>query len=104
MRFIYHPNDGMKDLIRNNIANYGNDFLYGFVEDGSVGQLSRLGLYLVCELNIVGSVHYYINPLAIVAKNDYDAIRIYNEETGKDASVMCMLEPIAAKAKVEAAE
>ena len=39
-----------------------------------------------------------------MAKNDYDAIRIYNEETGKDASVMCMLEPIAAKAKVEAAE
>ena len=104
MRFIYHPNQGMIDLIRNNIANYGNDFLYGYVEDGSIGQLNRLSLYLVCELNIIGSMHYYINPLAIVAKNDYDSSRIYNEQMGRDASVMCLLENNAAKAKVEPVE
>lgn len=100
IRFIYKPNQDMLRLIRETIADYGNDFLYGIIEETDKYQLKKRGLYLMCEEKTVAGIVVYSNPLAVVAKNQSDAARIYFEETGMNSSCMCDLELIAAKAKV----
>ena len=100
IRFIYEPNEGMKDLIKTNIANYGEDILYGLLEEASAYQLKGMSIYLVCEDVQTYGGHVYTNPLAVVAKNEFDASRIYYAETEKNSSIMCVLEQNAAKAHV----
>ena len=104
IRFIYEPNQGMVDLIRSNVADYGEDFLYGLLEDQHMLNLKGLAIYLVCEDILTDNGHVYTNPMAIAAKNEFEASRIYYEETNKNSSIMCMLEERASKAKVKRVE
>ena len=100
IRFIYEPNEGMKDLIKTNIANYGEDVLYGVLEEASAYQLKSMSIYLVCEDMQTYGGHVYTNPLAVAAKNEFEASRIYYAEMEKNSSIMCVLEQNAAKAHV----
>ena len=100
IRFIYKPNEIMMDLIKRNIADYGNDFLYGILDEGMKYQLKKCGIYLVCEQIIVSGISIYKNPLAVVAHGQQDAANLYYQETGQNASIMCDLEQYANKAKV----
>jgi len=101
IKFKYNLNAGLINLIRSTIVDYGDEYIIGILEDSSKYQLSKMGIFLVCEENTVNRNIIYSNPLAVVAKNQSDAIRIYYDYTGKDASVMCDLEAYANKAKVE---
>lgn len=101
IRFIYEPNEGMKDLIKTNIANYGDEYLYGVLEEASAFQLKNMSIYLVCEDMQTYGGHVYTNPLAVAAKNEFEASRIYYAETEKNSSIMCILEQNAAKAYVK---
>ena len=100
IRFIYKPNPDMLRLIKESIADYGNDFLYGIMDEADKYQLRKRGLYLMCEEKFVAGIVVYSNPLAVVAKNQSDASRVYFEETEKNSTCMCDLESIAARAKV----
>ena len=104
IKFIYTPNNGIMKLINTSIADYGNSYLYRILEDGCELKLNNLQIFLVCEPVDSNGTHYYRNPLAVVAINDYDAVRVYFEETQQPGSVMCTLEKVASKAKVKSVD
>ena len=100
IEFKYPLNTEMMNQISGTITNYNKDYLKGILEDGMQGQLKRMGIYLVCEEDDVNDRMVYSNPLAVAAKGQQDACRVYYDYTGKNSSVMCDLEPYAHKAKV----
>ena len=101
IKFIYNPNPEMMKLIIGNVADYSNSFLYGIMEEETKFQLKNMQLYLVCEINDSDGMRFYSNPLAVVAKSDYDAVGVYYKETEKPGSIMCVLENSVVGLKVE---
>jgi len=101
IRFIYKPNEQMMQMINSEIVDYGNDFLYGIMDEQDKYMLKKRAIYLMCEEEPRYGKMIYKNPLAVVAKNQSDAARIYFEWTGANSSCMCELEQYANKAKVQ---
>lgn len=105
IRFKYKPNIQILQLIGETVHDSsGPDnegFIYGILEEESKHQLSRLALFLVCSTTDASGYRMYSDPTAVVAKNDYDAVRIFAEDMDKPGSVMCMLEEFANKISVK---
>ena len=88
IKFRYRMDNTLYNLVTDNM-DYTSYYLDGYMEEGlSEYQLSRYRLYLVCE-----EVNYNsdkssevinINPIAIVAKDEYAAVYLYNKITGKE--------------------
>ena len=100
IEFKYPLNTALMNEISSTVDNYNKDYLKGILEEGSVQQLKFMGIFLLCEEEEVNNSMVYRNPLAVVAKSQQDACRVYYDYTGKDSSVMCDLEPFANKVKV----
>lgn len=88
LKFKYRMKPSIARLVRENV-DYNNDYLVGYMESGmSKYQLYMSRLYLVCEelnhestkVDEVGNV----NPIAIVAQNEYNAVYLFNKITGKE--------------------
>ena len=103
IRFKYRPNDEMLQMIMQVTENHITDgTIYGILREEDKFQIKSKSLFLVCGVRENEyHKHIYSDPTAVVAKNDYEAIEIYAEDTGNSGSVMCTLETNAAKAKVE---
>ena len=91
LKFKYIPKSNIVNLITSNISNYNGEYIEGIFEEETKNQIGTYGLYLVCELEFKGGSSYYTNPLAVVAKNDYDAIRVFFMHTDKEGSIVCKL-------------
>lgn len=92
--FRYAIKENLLPLVKENIVNYGSDYLIGYMEEGIAGQLKHVSLYLVCEMaEPNNSMIIYQNPIAIVARNNTEAVRVFYELTQKDnGTVLCEIE------------
>ena len=102
IRFKYKPNDGLMGLIRTSIPNYEDEYLYGVLREEDRFQLRYRGVYLVCS---TAEDRYgrriYDNPTVVIAKNDYEAVSVFYDDTELNGSVMCAIADRANKIIVE---
>ena len=100
VNFKYRIHESLIPLIQKDIMNYNNNFLIGYLEEGS--DLRYSGLYLVCEIKRMQNIDIRLNPIAVVARNESEEIRIYQEITEiNDCTVICELERRCDALKVE---
>jgi hypothetical protein len=98
----------MSEFIANNVSpDINTKYLIGYLPDNyrAGSMLAMCKLYVVCSASADedNPTLEYKNPVAVVAKNDSDAIRIYNEEFDKnDGTMLFVADESAIKAKVEA--
>lgn len=88
IKFRYKVPDNLVPLMVQTIVEYSGDYIIGYLEENLSGQLRHTSLYLVCELEFINDVQVYKNPLAIVSRNDTEAVLLYNKVTGKDNGAM----------------
>lgn len=102
VKFIYNVKQNLQSLIKSTIADY-DDYskLVGYVDEGRIGSLEHTSVYLVCEMKYTDTLMVYTNPLAIIAKNDIEAVQLYNDVTSVIGGVLCEMESNCSKLKVE---
>jgi hypothetical protein len=83
IKFKYTLPRELLPLIRQVVVDYTDDFMYGCMNEGLVGQLKHCTLFLVCEYEEINSQQVYRNPVVVVARNDSAAVETYNEMTNK---------------------
>ena len=89
IKFKYTFKEDLLNLLRQTIVNYTSDFAIGYMNEGDVNNLRHRSLYLMCEIiEPTPSMRVYQNPIAVVAKNQYEATGMYNEITGSQSSTM----------------
>lgn len=101
IRFKYNMNPDLIKLCREAIIEYDYDYLYGAMHRDISNQLNHASLYLICQDKEIQGNQFYANPLAIVAKNDVEAIGLYQSLTGNNGISMCELERVCNTLKVE---
>ena len=105
IRFKYKIPATLEPLVRQTIVDFNDTYFYGMMEEGVAHNLQHYCLYLICQTQFVGSMTVYRNPVAVVVRNEADAIRIFYQDTGIDgASVRSVLETHCDNLKVEAAD
>ncbi len=92
IRFKYIPNDGLLRLIKETVPSYNEDYVYGILREEDRYQLRYRGAYLVCSTKEDRGLRIYDDPLVVIAKNDWDAVHLFFEDTDLDGSVMCQIE------------
>ena len=102
LKFRYKPSEDMVRLMFGTIEGFHDEYITGIMEDELALQLRKMKCYLVCAEDESKTGMRYYNPMAIVAKSDYDAVGTFYRHTDLNGSVMCVLENNAAKMKVEA--
>lgn len=103
IRFKYRLPDNLVPLVQKEIVDWPYDYLYGMMEPGIASQLRNHGLYMICELEVHNNRNVYKNPVAVVAKNENEAIRVYHDDTGKENGlVFCEIVNRCDKITVEA--
>ena len=88
IKFVYRISDNLLPLVRTSIVNYTNDYFIGYMDEGDTANLRHTSLYLACELINTDNISVHSNPIAVVAKNQYDATGMYNEITGSQSGTM----------------
>lgn len=99
IKFKYEVDNGMAGLIRSTFADVVNpNMLVGYVEKEKLANIDLLrhnSLFLVCDCVFSATDDTpsdYKNPIAVVAKNQSEAIGIYNNIFKTDEGiVMCEL-------------
>lgn len=89
IRFKYIPNPDVMNLIRSTVLGYNEDYVYGFLHEGDKHNLKYLGVYIVCSVKSDGDTNIYTNPVAVIAKNDYEAIDYFAEDTDDYGYLIC---------------
>jgi hypothetical protein len=94
IQFIYRPKPDVLDALHNNMVGFTSDFVNGYMEEGVTNQLHHKSLFLACENDYTEESGLSMrNPVAIVAKNESEAITLYGEVTNCDnATVFARLE------------
>ena len=101
IRFKYKPNDGIYKLIMKTCPDASvSGYIYGILPEESRYQLKTLSAYLVCSTEEINGARIYKDPTVVIAKNDYEAVTTFADDTNKAGSVMCVLENMANKLKV----
>ena len=108
IKFKYTFKEDLLKLVRETIANYTSDFIIGYLNEGDANSdnLRHSSLYLVCEcLEPAPNMRVYQNPIAVVSRNQYSAVGMFNEITGNGSgTVLCEMENRCDNLKVEAIE
>ena len=86
IKFKYILPEDIGSLVRGSMATPYAGYLVGYLPEELAHDLRHCYLYMVCELdyNKKDNINVYSNPVAIVARNDGDALRTFSTETGKD--------------------
>ena len=93
IRFYYHPNQDMLVMMMGVVRQFSDDKITGILEEGSIYQLKKLRIYLVCAVDSTSTGQMiYSDPLAVCAKNDQEAIGLYFQYTNNPGSIMTVLE------------
>ena len=108
IKFKYKLNNNISKLT---IETFGECItsVYGYVDEAKLPNTDLLynsSLFLLCNVDFnVGEEHpdSYSNPIAVVAKNQQEAIAVYNSIMNTNqGSVLCELEHRCDKLEVEA--
>jgi hypothetical protein len=90
IKFKYRLPDNLVPLVNKTIVDYGYDFLYGLMPEGIAYQLRHCSMYLICELESHNNLMVHRNPVAVVERNQQNAMDVYIEATGnKNGTILC---------------
>lgn len=84
IKFKYTLKPELAILVQQQVLNYPYDWLYGYLHKGIIGQLKHCSMYLITELEFRNGLDIYQNPVAIVAKNDIEAMGYYRTISNKE--------------------
>ena len=100
IHFIYEPPKDRMAVIVTMLHNYAMPTFTGVLDEASLNLLEMSKLYLVAELREINGHTKYVNPFAIVATNNNNALEIYTKETGNFGSILTTLEEHASQINV----
>lgn len=84
--FKYELPKQLYELANKKIPDLNSGYINGWLDEVDEYQLNHCSMYMVCD-NEDDVLH---NPMAIVARNDMQAVRQFNRITEKDTgTVMC---------------
>ena len=104
IKFKYTLNNSLAELARGTLSNYFGNSIIGYMDEGDVNNLRHMSLYLMCEIIVDETTgnKTYQNAIGVVARNDYQAVGMYNEINNTDTgSVLCEIENKCDELKVE---
>ena len=84
IKFKYTLRPELAVLVQQQVLNYPNSWLYGYMNRGLINRLKHCSMYLITELEVRSGINIYLNPVAIVASNDGEAMTYYHSLSGKD--------------------
>lgn len=105
IQFKYTLSDDIGTLIQGTMASTYTGYLVGYLPDELAHDLHHCSLYMVCELdyNKKDNINIYSNPVAVVARNEGDALSTFYAATNKgNGMVYGKLHDRCDKIKVEA--
>lgn len=93
INFNYTLPDNLFILASEEIIGLNNNHqITGWVDQADINSriLNHCSLYMICELEIINNENRLSNPVAIVAKNQTQAMQLFRAITEKDnGTVMC---------------
>ena len=90
IRFKYKIPENLLPLVSQTVVNYGNDYLYGLMPEELTSQLRHCSLYMICEFEFINNLQVWQNPVAVVGRNEVDAMETYVKNMKKEnGSVLC---------------
>lgn len=90
IRFKYKIPDNLLPLVNQTVVDYGYDYLYGLMPEELTSQLRHCSLYIICEFEYVNNLQVWRNPVAVVGKNEVEAMETYVINMKKEnGSVLC---------------
>lgn len=89
IKFGYKVDRGFAKFMENLIPGYAGTYVTGLLPDYVIGKndvLRHCSMYLIVESDIVDMDDdaTYSNPVAVVARNDVEAVKIFKEYAGED--------------------
>lgn len=89
IKFKYKTDRSFAKFMQDQILGYTGTNLLGLLPDYVIGRadlLRHCSMYLIVESDLVDKDDdaTYSNPIAVVAKNDLDAVRLFKEYVGED--------------------
>lgn len=89
IKFKYKVDGSFAKFMQNQILGFTGGYVLGLLPDYVIGKndlLRHCSMYLIVESDIVdmGEDATYSNPVAVVARNDVDAVRLFKEYAGED--------------------
>ena len=90
VKFKYRLPEALVPLVSTTVVDYGLDYVYGLMPKELIGQLRHCSMYMICEYEDHNGVQVWRNPVAVVARNDVDAMEAYVKTMKKEnGSVLC---------------
>lgn len=95
IKFKYKLNSGFAKFMQNQILGFNGSTIMGLLPDYVVGKedlLRHCAMYLIVESDDVdlGTDATYSNPIAVVARNDVDAVKLFKEYNGDGKSAFVL--------------
>jgi len=103
IKFKYTLRDDLIQLVHGTISGFYGNYLEGYLPEDLAHDLKHCSLYMVCELSgKLNRSNTYTKPIAIVARNDVDALNSYHTITeSSNGTVYAELENRCDKLEVE---
>lgn len=90
IHFKYRLSDELVRLSQSTIVDFNSTVIPGLVDPGLVGQLNHCSLYMICQLDFKDTTQVWKNPMAVVGRNDVDAMESYVRDTkNEDGAILC---------------
>lgn len=90
IKFKYKIPNNLLPLVNATVVDYGLDYIYGFMPKDLSEKLNHCSLYMICEFEFINDLQVWRNPVAIVGRNEIDAMETYVKNTYKEnGSVLC---------------
>ena len=90
IKFKYRIPDNLLPLVNQTVSDFGMDYLYGLMPEELGGQLRHCSLYMICEFEDINGLQVWRNPVAVVGKNEVEAMETYVRNIRKEnGSVLC---------------
>lgn len=102
IQFIYRLPDSLVSLMKDTIVDFNSNHITGWMDQMDANQIKHCSLFMICELETNDKLNILRNPMAVVAKNDSQAVQIFSKVTNKtNGTVMCEITRDCTTIKVE---
>lgn len=90
VEFNYKLPESLVPLMNQEIMDFNDEYILGYVDQADAGNLKHCSMFMVTQLETYDKLSINKNPLAIVAKNETQALDIYFRATNNtDGAIFC---------------
>lgn len=90
VQFSYKLPESLVPLMNQAIMDFNDEYILGWVDQADAGNLRHCSMFMITELETHDDITINKNPIAIVAKNESQALEIYYRATeNTNGSVFC---------------